>query len=182
MGKARGIPYTLMRLASIVPEEIPVEIWDENLEPIDFSGLGPHDLVGVTTMTFTADRTREICERIRLQGATSVVGGTHATLMPEQVAEYADVVAAGEGFRTWLDIIHDFANDTLKPIYTDVEWRTLQGVEPLTDRVINMVNEHRDYWTPYLEITRGCPRNCDFCTAIRVSGRMPAAITTRSAG
>lgn len=172
MGKARGIPYTLMRLASIVPEEIPVEIWDENLEPIDFSGLGPHDLVGVTTMTFTADRTREICERIRLQGATSVVGGTHATLMPEQVAEYADVVAAGEGFRTWLDIIHDFANDTLKPIYTDVEWRTLQGVEPLTDRVINMVNEHRDYWTPYLEITRGCPRNCDFCTAIRVSGRV----------
>jgi len=33
------------------------------------------------------------------------------------------------------------------------------------------VNEHRNYWTPYLEITRGCPRSCTFCTAIRVSGQ-----------
>ncbi len=34
-----------------------------------------------------------------------------------------------------------------------------------------MVDEHRNYWTPYLEITRGCPRSCTFCTAIRVSGQ-----------
>jgi hypothetical protein len=34
-----------------------------------------------------------------------------------------------------------------------------------------MVDENNRYWTPYLEITRGCPRNCSFCTAIRVSGR-----------
>jgi radical SAM superfamily enzyme YgiQ (UPF0313 family) len=35
-----------------------------------------------------------------------------------------------------------------------------------------MSNEHRDYWTPYMEITRGCPRDCTFCTAIRVSGKI----------
>jgi radical SAM superfamily enzyme YgiQ (UPF0313 family) len=34
-----------------------------------------------------------------------------------------------------------------------------------------MVDETRRYWTSYLEITRGCPRNCDFCTAIRLSGK-----------
>ena len=33
------------------------------------------------------------------------------------------------------------------------------------------MDEHRNYWTPYLEITRGCPRSCTFCTAIRVSGQ-----------
>lgn len=27
--------YTLMRLASLVPSEIPVEIWDRNLEYLD---------------------------------------------------------------------------------------------------------------------------------------------------
>ncbi|MEI7952242.1 MAG: DUF3326 domain-containing protein, partial [Synechococcaceae cyanobacterium ELA182] len=42
---------------------------------------------------------------------------------------------------------------------------------PITDRVIQMVDENRRYWTPMLEITRGCPRNCSFCTAIRVSGQ-----------
>jgi len=30
-GRATGAPYTLMRLASLVPEDISVEIWDESL-------------------------------------------------------------------------------------------------------------------------------------------------------
>ncbi|MCS7003503.1 MAG: radical SAM protein, partial [Dehalococcoidia bacterium] len=41
----------------------------------------------------------------------------------------------------------------------------------LSDRVIAMMQENDRYWTPYLEITRGCPRNCSFCTAISVSGQ-----------
>lgn len=171
-GKARGSPYTLMRLASLVPEEIPVEIWDENIMTPDYESLGPHDLVGITTMTFTADRAEELSLALRRRGVTVVVGGTHATVMPEHVAEFADVVAVGEGYRTWPQIIEDFASDSLKPMYRDEEWNDLTGVAPLTDRVIDMVDEHGEYWTPYLEITRGCPRNCDFCTAIRVSGRV----------
>lgn len=171
-GKARGSPYTLMRLASLVPDEIPVEIWDENLGPVDYSTIGPNDLVGITTMSFTVDRTEEISRAVRRRGATVVVGGTHATLMPEHTARFADVVSVGEGYRTWVQIIQDAANDTLQPVYRDEQWSTLQGIAPLTDRVIDMVDEQRDYWTPYLEITRGCPRNCDFCTAIRVSGRI----------
>ena len=35
LGRASGAPYTLMRLASLVPDNIPVEIWDESLEPLD---------------------------------------------------------------------------------------------------------------------------------------------------
>lgn len=171
-GRARGSPYTLMRLASLVPETIPVEIWDENLAPVDYQSIGPNDLVGITSMTFTIDRTEEITRALRRQGATVVVGGTHSTLMPDHAAQFADVVSVGEGYRTWVQIIHDAANDTLKPIYRDEQWSTLKDVAPLTDRVIKMVNERGDYWTPYLEITRGCPRDCDFCTAIRVSGRI----------
>jgi radical SAM superfamily enzyme YgiQ (UPF0313 family) len=34
-----------------------------------------------------------------------------------------------------------------------------------------MIDERRRFWTPMMEITRGCPRNCSFCTAIRVSGQ-----------
>jgi radical SAM superfamily enzyme YgiQ (UPF0313 family) len=172
LGKARGAPYTLMRMASLLPEELPVEIWDENLGPLDYSSVGPNDFVGITSMTFTIDRTREIAEEMRRRGATVAVGGTHSTLMPDHVAEFADVVSVGEGYRTWGQMIQDAMDDQLKPRYTDEVWNTLQGVKPPSQRVINMVDEHRNYWTPYLEITRGCPRDCDFCTAIRVSGRI----------
>jgi radical SAM superfamily enzyme YgiQ (UPF0313 family) len=80
----------------------------------------------------------------------------------------------GEGYFTWQQLIQDFAAEGIKgmqPVYTDETWANLEGLATISDRVIQMVDEHNNYWTPYLEITRGCPRNCSFCTAIRVSGR-----------
>jgi hypothetical protein len=57
-GKAPSSPYTLMRLASLVPETIPVEIWDENLGGVDYSRLNKADLVGITCKTVNAERVR----------------------------------------------------------------------------------------------------------------------------
>lgn len=173
-GRAPGSPYTLMRLASLVPEEIPVEIWDDNIFEMPLDTLREGDLVGITTMTVTVDRAEMIARRAMKQGAGVVVGGVHATLMPEHTATFAHSVVTGEGYFTWQRLIEDFASEGvrgLKPLYADETWADLQGIATISDRVINMVNEHEHYWTPYLEITRGCPRNCSFCTAIRVSGR-----------
>lgn len=171
-GRAHGAPYTLMRLASLVPPEIPVEIWDEDLRPIDFTRVTPRTLMGITAKTLAIDRAQEIARVARQRGATVVVGGTHVTLAPDKVAEWADVIAVGEAYTTWPQIIDDFARERLQKRYVDETWSSLDGVATLSDRVLKMVNEKRDYWTPYLEITRGCPRNCTFCTAIRVSGKV----------
>jgi radical SAM superfamily enzyme YgiQ (UPF0313 family) len=162
-----------MRLASLVPPEVPVEIWDEDLRALAIETLGPQDLVGISAKTLLIDRAKLLTRRMQRQGTTVVIGGTHATLVPDEVAEWADVIAVGEGYRTWPQIIRDFDNGTLRRRYVDEEWAPLDsGIAMLQDRVLQQVNEHRNYWTPYLEITRGCPRNCTFCTAIRVSGRV----------
>jgi len=52
LGKAPSPSYTLMRLASLVPDDIDVEIWEENLGSLDArirNELGPTDLVGITS-------------------------------------------------------------------------------------------------------------------------------------
>ena len=171
-GRGTSQPYTLMRLASLVPPEIPVEIWDEDLMELPIQGLGPGDLVGISAKTLLIDRAKMLAQRIRRQGATVVIGGAHATLVPDEVEAWADAIAVGEGYRTWPQIIEDAGNGTLQKRYVDEAWAPLDsGVALLQDRVLRQVDEHRNYWTPYLEITRGCPRNCTFCTAIRVSGR-----------
>ena len=172
LGKAPGSPYTLMRLASLVPETIPVEIWDENLGRTDYSRLGKSDLVGITCKTVNAERVREIAGIARQYCGAVVVGGTHATLVPEDVSPWADSVVVGEGYHTWPRLIRDFDGGHLAARYEDTTWASLDGVASLTDRVIAMAREKEDYWTPYLEITRGCHRDCSFCTAIRVSGRV----------
>ena len=171
-GKAAGSPYTLMRLASMVPDDIPVEIWDENLGALNYERLNARTLVGISSMTLTIDRARAIATRARQRGSKVVVGGVHATLLPDEVAAWADTVVVGEAYRTWLQIIQDFADDKLQPRYTDEEWAPLGTLAPISERVIRQVDEHRNYWTPSLEITRGCPRNCTFCTAVRVSGKV----------
>jgi radical SAM superfamily enzyme YgiQ (UPF0313 family) len=173
-GKAPGSPYTLMRLASLVPDEIPVEIWDENLRDLPLDTVREGDLVGITAMTTDIDRAEVVARRAMQQGAGVVVGGVHATLLPEHVQTFAHSTMIGEGYFTWQQLIQDFAAGGVKemqPIYRDETWANLEGLAAISDRVIRMVDEHNHYWTPYLEITRGCPRNCSFCTAIRVSGR-----------
>ena len=172
LGKALNEPYTLMRLASLVPENLPVEIWDEDLGLPDYSTLGPHDVVGLTAKTLVVERAEEIAKIARKQGATVVAGGTHATLVPEEVSQWADVVVVGEAYRTWPQLIADIQADRVEPLYRDEEWLPLGRLKPLSDRILRQVDEHKNYWTPFLEITRGCPRNCTFCTAIRVSGRV----------
>lgn len=171
-GKAAGSPYTLMRLASMVPNEIPVEIWDENLGPLAYTRLNSNTLVGISSMTLTIDGAREIAAHAQARGSKVVVGGVHATLVPEDVAAWSDAVVSGEAYHTWQGIITDFEGNQLAPRYVDETWESLDHLAPITDRVIKMVDEHRHYWTPSLEITRGCPRNCSFCTAIRVSGKL----------
>ncbi len=175
LGKAPATPYTLMRLASLVPDDIPVEIWDENLGPLDkriSTELGPHDLVGITSKTLAIETAERFTHLAHKAGVKVVaVGGAHATLAPDDVARWADVVFTGEAYFTWPQLIQDFQNDTVKPFYEDTEWADLAGIARITDRVIEQMAENRQYWTPMLEITRGCPRNCSFCTAIRVSGQ-----------
>lgn len=173
-GKAPGSPYTLMRLASLVPDEIPVEIWDENLRDLPMDTVREGDLVGITAMTVDIERAERIARRAMTQGAGVVVGGVHATLLPDHVQTFAHSTMIGEGYFTWQELLRDFAAEGIKgmkPIYRDEEWADLQGIATISDRVIQMMDESANYWTPYLEITRGCPRNCSFCTAIRVSGR-----------
>jgi len=163
-----------MRLASLVPSEIPVEIWDQNLGPLEekLSQLGANDLVGLTSKTLAVESAERFAGLARRAGVKVVVsGGTHATLMPEDVARWAEVVVTGEAYFTWPQLIKDVRSGNLRPHYNDTSWAELAGVATLTDRVIQMVDENHNYWTPMLEITRGCPRNCSFCTAVRVSGQ-----------
>jgi hypothetical protein len=44
LGRGTMAPYTLMRLASLVPDAVDVQIIDEDLRPLPFDELGPQDL------------------------------------------------------------------------------------------------------------------------------------------
>jgi radical SAM superfamily enzyme YgiQ (UPF0313 family) len=149
---------TLHVLASLVPPDVEVSAVDEELADVDFSKS--YDLVGISCMTATANRTYELCDIFRARGSTVVLGGIHPTVLPEEAGAHADAVVIGEAEDSWPALIEDFRGGRLQKFYRggfpDLSRAPLPRRDLGIDRtVFNAVG---------LETTRGCPYNCEFCS------------------
>ena len=113
------------------PPEVEVRLIDENVERIDFTQAAP-DLVGITTMTATAPRAYEIASRYRAQGAKVVLGGVHASMVPDEALRYADAVVVGEGESVWPRVLADFEAGRLEPLYRQEDF--IEFTQPLQPR------------------------------------------------
>ncbi len=159
-------PYlSLTTLAALTPPDIEVRIMDENVEPIDFD-CRP-DLVGISLMTPLALRGYEIADQFRTRGVPVVVGGVHATMMPEEAAEHADAVVIGEGEILWPEVLADFSKGELKKYYLTDRRAPLNAL-PLPRR--DLLRRGAYLFQNTLQTTRGCPNDCDFCSVTTFYG------------
>lgn len=147
-------------LASLTPEDIEVELTDDNIgEPINYE---EHvDLVVISFFTPQAQRAYEIADEFRKCGKKVAVGGIHPTAMPEEAIKHADVVCIGEAENTWHLVIQDLRCHTLKKFYRSSEVFNLEKCKiPRRD----VFNKDKYIWSAHLvQTTRGCPAKCDNC-------------------
>ena len=155
----RYAPLTLTTLAALVPDDCEAEITlqDEGVQPLDLDFDA--DLVGITAITGTSLRAYRIADALRARGQTVVLGGVHATLLPDEAAPHADTLVLGYGERSWPELLHDFKNGRLKPRYQAPTGRTL--AVPIARR--DLLKKTRYATINSIEATRGCPHKCDFC-------------------
>jgi radical SAM superfamily enzyme YgiQ (UPF0313 family) len=156
-------------LASLTPPEHEVVMCEEEYDPLP---MNEHwDVVGITSMTATVQRGYELADHFRQNGARVVIGGIHASVLPEEAALHADAVVVGEAEGTWEEVLADIQKNRLKRIYANghpslsglphpvrTKRRTLLGLPPTI--------------TPIMA-SRGCPNTCDFCCVHSVYGRRP---------
>lgn len=156
----RYAPLTLTTLAALVPEDLHAEvtIQDEGVQPLDLDF--PPSLVGITAITGTALRAYDIADQLRAKGHTVVLGGVHATLMPDEAAQHADALVLSYAEKSWPQLLRDFAAGQLKPRYFAPTGRRLEGV-PIARR--DLLRKDRYATVNSIEATRGCPHQCDFC-------------------
>jgi radical SAM superfamily enzyme YgiQ (UPF0313 family) len=156
----RYAPLTLTTLAALVPAELNAEvtIQDEGVQPLDLDFNA--DLVGITAITGTALRAYDLADRLRAKGHTVVLGGVHATLLPEEAAAHADALVLGYAEKSWPQLLRDFARGELRPRYFTPTGRILAGV-PAARR--DLLKKERYSTVNSIEATRGCPHKCDFC-------------------
>jgi hypothetical protein len=106
---------TMPLLAAWTPSHWDVSHTDEIVQPVDFNQSV--DLVGITANTPAAPHAYALAREFRRRGVATVIGGPHATLLPEEVAQHADAVVVGEGELVWPELLADFERGELKRIY-----------------------------------------------------------------
>lgn len=164
----RYAPLTLTTLASLVPPELNAEIvlMDEGIRDID-----PEidvDLVAISAITGTAPRSYELARHFQQRGVKVVIGGVHATLLPDEVMQHADCTVVGYAEETWPQLLRDFANGCMKKRYDQSPHLKLENL-PLPRRDLLPPKHYITMHT--IEATRGCIHKCDFCVVPSAWGR-----------
>ena len=151
----------VLAVAAATPPGHSVRICDENVEPVDFDA--DVDVVGVSIMTATANRGREIARRFRDKGKVVVAGGFHATLFTDDVLADFDAVVAGDAEGVWAELLNDVENDALKRLYTCPRAMDLCRIVPPGR---DLLGETAKYYatTNAVQVGRGCVHGCRYCS------------------
>jgi radical SAM superfamily enzyme YgiQ (UPF0313 family) len=157
---------SLAALAAVTPSHWEVALCDEGVEKIDFGAAA--DLVAITAMTPQAPRAYEIAAAFRARGVTVVMGGYHASNLPDEALRHVDAVLVGEGETVWPLLLADFERQALKPLYRPAGLIDM-GTIPVSRREI--FAGKRYLFTNTLQTTRGCPYDCEFCSVTAFYGR-----------
>jgi len=119
-------------IAALTPSEYKVSHTDEIVEPVRFDV--PADLVAITAPTPSALHAYGLAREFRRRGVPVVIGGPHATALPEEAVRHADAVVVGEAEDTWPRVLDDARLGRLESI----SQKSLEG----TNKAHNCVDDY----------------------------------------
>ncbi len=166
--KASLPPLGLLTVASMLPVQ-----WDKKLVDMNVSELKDEDIewadyVLISGMTVQRASAQEVIDRVRQFGKLIVAGGPLFTNETESFKN-VDCFVLNEGEVTIPMFLEGLKNGDLKRVYSSAE-RPEMTKTPLPDWSLI---DPGDYSSMSIQITRGCPYNCDFCDIVVINGRVP---------
>jgi radical SAM superfamily enzyme YgiQ (UPF0313 family) len=159
-GVFKPAQLTMPLLAACTPPDIEVEIHDEIVRPLDIERIAG-DVVGITAVTPFAPRAYAIAAQLRARGQTVIMGGPHASALPDEARQFVDAVVVGEGDVLWPRALRDFQRGELAPIYRN---EAPPPIEDLPRPRWELLDPAHYIIPQVVQATRGCPFSCEFCS------------------
>jgi radical SAM superfamily enzyme YgiQ (UPF0313 family) len=169
-------PLWVGTLAAHTPPDVELTFRDDGVSPIDLDRESDtHDLVGISVSSKTAARAYAIADAYRARGTKVVLGGIHATALPDEALAHADAVVVGEAEWIWQDVVRDAKDGKLgrtksllrRSIYKHEKWPELSNLPKPRRDLFRSVK-----YVPFdvVQTTRGCPFPCEFCSVSTYNG------------
>ena len=169
-----------------------VQIIDEKITPLKTSDVMGSNLIGISISTVTAVKGYQLAEYYRKKLKIPVViGGVHASLNPEEAVHHADYVIRNEGEQPILELMEAIENnlsvdDILglsykdgEEIYHNPQRKFISDLDALPYPNWSLIKGMMSYKiTPFnfnvypIQVTRGCPFNCTFCSVTPSFGKV----------
>jgi radical SAM superfamily enzyme YgiQ (UPF0313 family) len=140
-----------------------VQIYKEDVYTPDYAGIKA-DIIGISILTSTATRGYEIARKFPKEKV--IIGGVHASLLPEEARKFARQVVVGEAEGVIGDIVNGKIQDTV--VYA----KPVEELDSLPYPDFSLIKGYRipAFITP-VSTSRGCPFDCSFCSVTKMFGR-----------
>ncbi|MGE3809120.1 MAG: radical SAM protein, partial [Gemmataceae bacterium] len=156
----------LPTLAGMLPRDWDIEIVDEKLRDIDLNADA--DLVCLSFKSKDAKRAYRYADAFRARNIPVILGGVHATSLPDEAAEHADAVVVGEAEGIFPQVIDDFRAGRLQQLYRSPPSREI-GLDSVPMPRFDLI-DHRRYCLHAVQTSRGCLVGCEFCPVQKMFG------------
>lgn len=157
----------LLTLAGMTPKNIDLDYVEvDDIRTLD-ELPDNYDAVAISSFSAQMKEAYALADQYRANGTTVILGGLHATALPDEAQQHADCVVTGEAEPVWPLVISDLAANRLRRRYDasatpfNLASSPMPRFELLDPDCYNRIT---------VQTQRGCPFSCEFCaSSIRLS-------------
>ncbi|MEA2016699.1 MAG: DUF4070 domain-containing protein [Actinomycetota bacterium] len=169
LGKKSAFPpLGLLTIASMLPDDFEKKLVDMNIEMLKDEHIKWADYVFISAMIVQKESSRRVINKVKKFKKPIVVGGPLFTTGWEEFTD-ADHLFLGEAEEIFHGFVDDLKNGKLKKMYSSSKFPDIKRTAIPDWSLINVKN----YNTLCIQLSRGCPFDCEFCDVVLLNGRIP---------
>lgn len=161
-------PLGLLTIAAMLPQHWEKKLIDMNCMVLKEEHIKWADYVLISSIVGQKQSTRKVVKVVHEIGKTVIAGGSLFTTCSGEFTDI-DTIVLGEAEEIIPVLIKDIEKKELKKTYSMDNFPAIKNTPIPQWDLINLSN----YNSVCIQLSRGCPYNCEFCDVVHLNGRVP---------